>query len=377
MRPETIGAAFVGCTHPHIFPRVEILKGESDVRLIGCYDPDSHLTSVLERDYGLKAYPTPEALLDQPGVNFVIIEGWDPDNPAYVQLAAARGQAILLEKPGAPNLPAMQTVVDTIRANPVPFQVGYMLRFGAAVNHCRRILAEGVLGPVTLARFHAATPVGGSREIWQSLPGDLGGLCYTDACHMIDLVLYILGMPKRVVGSMLKLPAGENVIAHGFKPDTLSGLGMTTEMPLGGLVHEDVGAAVLHYDRLLASFDITAWEAHPWVEAWTIELYGTDGTLYVGIQPSRYRLYIRNQRSGSPYAPGWHSWEDTAASTVGNSLVVDENYTGEIRHMLKRVRTWDTDNAVWLQEAEGVITVLDAFYRSAQSGQLVDIQPRL
>ena len=81
--PDKIGVAFVGCTHPHIFPRVQLLSGQADVWFAGCYDPDSNLTAALERDHGLKAYATPEELLDQPGVNFAIIEGWEPDNPRY------------------------------------------------------------------------------------------------------------------------------------------------------------------------------------------------------------------------------------------------------------------------------------------------------
>lgn len=375
MMDKRIGVVFVGCTHPHIFPRIELLRQEADVDILGCYDPDAHLASVLERDYGLKACPTAEAAFDQPGANFAIIEGWDPDNPGYVKLAAEREQAILLEKPGAPNLPAMREVIDTVRAANVPFQVGYMLRYSSAIAHARRILAEGVLGPVTLARFHAATPVGGSREIWQSLPGDLGGLCYTDACHMIDLMIDLLGVPRSVKGMMLKLPPGPHVTAHGFKQDTLSGLGVTTTMPLGGLVHEDVGAAVFDYGDKLASFDITAWEAHPWVEAWTIELYGADGTLFVGIQPARYTLYVRNANHG--YSEGWHRWESFAASTVGNSLLVDENYSGEMRHMLDRVRRWDTDGnpRAW-HDAEAVVTVLDAFYRSNAEQPPVSIAVR-
>lgn len=369
--PDSIGVAFVGCTHPHIFPRIDILRAQGGVTLVGCYDPDSHLTSVLEKNYGLHTFDTADALLDQPGINLAIIEGWEKDNPGYVTKALEREQAILLEKPGAPNLEAMQAMMAEVRGKPIPFQVGYMLPFNSAIRHAHRILSEGVLGPITLARVHAATPVGGSREIWQSLPDDQGGLMYTDACHAVHLIIRLLGMPTRVKGTILALPEGETVIAHGFKEDTLSGLGATVEMPIGGLVHEDVGAAVLEYTDKLVTLDMTAWEAHPWVEAWRIELYGANGTLHVGLVPGWYKLYVRNSKAG--YEPGWHTWEGFGATTVGNSLVVDENYTSEILHMLDRVRRWDTNNAQSLLEAEGVITILDAIYASNQRGDAIRI----
>ena len=371
--PDTIRAAFVGCTHPHIFARMQILQGWG-IDIAGCYDPDAALTAALERDYGAHAFTSPDALLDEPGVNFVIIEGWDPDNPAYVRRALARNQAILLEKPGAPNLPAMRALVDDVRATPVPFQVGYMLGFGAALRHAQRIVDEGVLGPVTLARIHAATPVGGSREIWQSLKDDLGGLMYTDACHAVNLLYKLLGVPASVQARMLRLPEGETVIAHGFKPDTLAGLGQTVEMPIGGLVHEDAGAAVFLYADKLVTLDMTAWEAHPWVEAWRIELYGANGTLHVGIEPPWYRLYVRNAKAG--YEPGWHKWEGFGVTGVGTSLLVDENYTREMQTMVERVRRWDTDNHEWLREAEAVITILSAMYDSDRTGSSAPIDVR-
>jgi len=241
-----------------------------------------------------------------------------------------------------------------------------MLRYSAAVQQARQTIESGVLGPVTLARFHASSPVGGAAEPWQSVPGDTGGVMYTIGCHMIDLIVYMLGMPKRAKGMSLKLPAGATVTAHGYKKDTLSGLGVTQDMPIGGLMYEDAGGALLDYGDKLATFDITGWEAHPWVEAWLIELYGTDGTLFIGIQPPRYRLYVRNANHG--YEVGWHTWESLDASSVGNSLLADDNYTAEIRHMLRRVRAWDTDNTRWLADAEGVVAVLDAIFRSDREG---------
>lgn len=371
---KTIRVAFVGCTHPHIFPRIQLLQQERDVELVGCYDPDNHLTSELKRLYGLKAYATPEELLDQLGVNYAIIEGWDPDNLAYVEMAASRKQAILLEKPGASNLDQMHRIVDVVKAAKIPFHIGYMLQFSSAMRHCQRLIDCGVLGPVTLARFHAAAPVGGSRERWQSVPGDLGGVMYTDACHMIHLIHRLYGLPKHIQAMHLKLPAGEEVIAHGFKKDTLTGLGETVKMPLGGLMYEDAGAGIFDYGDKLITFDLCGWEAHPWVEAWTIELYGTDATLYVGIQPARYKLYARNPKAG--FEVGWHSWHSLDSSTVGNSLVIDENYTGEAQHMLKRVRAWDTDNTVSLQEAEAVITILDTMYRSHREAKRINVEIR-
>jgi len=371
---DRIHVAIVGCAHPHIFPRIELLQAEPDVTIAGCYDPDRALAEGISRRCNIPVFESVEALLDSPGVNFVLIEGWDTANPDYVRAAARRGYAVMVEKPGAPNLAEMQRLIDDIRDIAVPFQVGYMLRFSQAVAHIRRFLTDGVLGQITLARFHAAAPVGGAAEIWQSVPGDMGGVVFTDGCHMVDIIVHLLGMPKSAKGMLLKLPKGETVLAHGFKRDTLSELDVTVEMPIGDLMYEDAGVATLDFGDKLAVFDVTGWEAHPWVEAWRVELYGTNGTLHAGLNPAWYRLYVRNPHGS--YQPGWHSWEALDSLGIGNSLVVDNNYSAEIRHMLDRVRRWDTDNAVWMAEAEGVIAVLDAIFKSAATGDAIPVEQR-
>ncbi len=63
---ERIGIAFAGCTHPHIFARLELLRDAAECDLIGCFDPDSGLTTALARDYGVPAFSDVASLLDQP-----------------------------------------------------------------------------------------------------------------------------------------------------------------------------------------------------------------------------------------------------------------------------------------------------------------------
>jgi hypothetical protein len=89
------------------------------------------------------------------------------------------------------------------------------------------------------------------------------------------------------------------------------------------------------------------------------------------LQPPWYKLYVRNAKAG--YEPGWHIWEGFGVSGVGTSLLVDENYTNEMRHMLERVQSWDVDNTRALMEAEAVITLLSAIYDSDRDGAAVRV----
>jgi predicted dehydrogenase len=332
------GVAFVGCAHPHLPPRRELLAAEPEIELIGCWDPDPHLTGIAHARYGLRVFNSAADLLDQPGVRLALIEGWDRDNPGYVELALHRGHAVFLEKPGARDLAEARRVVAAVRARPVPFQMAYMLSYSPAIAEAQRILNAGTLGHVTLARFHIPGPVGATRESALSLPDDVGGIFYAGGSHAAHLIVRLFGLPRSTTAMLLKLPKGSPVLALDWIKDAFTQ--ETVEMPFGGSVHEDAGAAVLAYPDKLVILDMTGWGARPWVESWQIELHGTEGTLQVGLQPPWYRLYLRRPQGNR--AAGWLTWTGAGVSGGANSLVVDTNYRAEIHQLLIRVRAWDT-----------------------------------
>jgi predicted dehydrogenase len=368
-----IGVAFVGCAHPHLPPRRELLAAEPDVRLVGCFDPNPQLTKTVHERYGLRVFGSAAELLDQPGVRLALIEGWDRDNPVYVREALERGQAVLLEKPGARNLSEMRELVTAVRSTPVPFQMAFMLAHSPAISETRCILDAGVLGAITLARFHIPGPVGATREPALSLPDDLGGIFYADGSHAVHLIIRLLGLPRSATAMLLRLPQGKPVLAMDYIRDAYTQ--ETVEMPFGGSVHEDAGAAILDYPDKLVTVDMTGWGARPWVESWAIEFHGTEGTLQVGLQPPWYRLYLRRPQPG--HAAGWHSWQGRGVSGGANSLVVDANYRAEMHELLARVRSWDTSPQPWLDEAHGVLLVLDAIFRSAREGRTTRVADSL
>jgi predicted dehydrogenase len=361
-----IGVAFVGCAHPHLPPRRELLAAEADIELVGCYDPDAELAAMAHRRTGLPVFASAIELLDQPGVRLAMVEGWDRDNPGYVAEAARRGQAVLLEKPGARNLAEFRQMAKALREHPVPFQMAFMLSHSRAIAEAARILDSGVLGFVTLARFHIPGPVGATREPALSLADDEGGIFFADGSHAAHLAVRLFGKPERVVGMLLKLPKGPPVLAQDWIRNAFAQ--ETVEMPFGGSVHEDAGAAVLHYPDKLVCLDMTGWGAQPWVESWSIEICGTEGTLRLGLQPAWYELYLRRPQGG--LAAGWHSWKGGGVSGGANSLVVDANYRAEVESLLTRVREGNTATD-WLEEGEATLSVLDGIFRSAREGVAV------
>jgi predicted dehydrogenase len=361
----SLRVAFLGARHPHIFPRLSLCIQSPGVKVVGLYDSDPQLSAAIGQKYNVPVAHAVDDLFASGGCDLVIVEGHDPENPGYVQQALGRTRNLLIEKPGAPNLAEMEAMVRSIERAGVHAQLGYMYNYSPVTSQVEKILASGVLGHLTLARFHAGAPVGGAAEIWQSLPQDMGGVLFTDGCHMLALIVRFLGAPLAVTGRVLKISDGPEVVADIYKENTLAGLGAETRLRLGGQLHEDAGAAILEYKQMLVTFDVTGWEAHNWVEAWSMEFFGTDGTLRVSLVPPGYQLWVRRLHAG--FETGWHTWQGVGtAAGPGASLVIDENYANEMADILSRLRQNASPDYKALRQGLEVVRIADAIYQDQQ-----------
>lgn len=358
--------AVLGAQHPHVFPRLDLLTSafSDQCEVIGLYDRDAEVRQHVATNYGIEVHAEPDRALSG-GPDIVIVNGLDSENPALIRHALPGAKGVLLEKVGAPTVEAMREVVHYCSSHEAYVTVGFILHHSPVTAKMREIVRSGVLGPITLGRFHAATPVGCSAEIWQSIPEDLGGMVFTDGIHMVREIVALLGAPERVSARIRKLRARERVVADVFKEDVLSGLGGEQEFEIGNLRYEDVGIVVLDYPEHSAVLDMTAWEAHNWVEKWRLELYGANGTLVAGLMPPFFRLDVR--RAGAGYEVGTYEQSFPAGASAGKeiSLVADITYENEMRLLLDAVRAGSSDQSELLAALQSVEILGAAFEASA------------
>jgi predicted dehydrogenase len=147
--------------------------------------------------------------------------------------------------------------------------MGYFLRYADTVGEAKKALDSGELGQLTLVRCHAAMPhrAWDLQGSWFADPTNITSIFQEDACHVVDIMLYLLGMPNALTAMR---------ITGNFDPT----------------VGEDAIAAVFDYGTHLATIDFNAHEANPWIDTWSFELYGTTGSLRIGLAPEwieRYR----------------------------------------------------------------------------------------
>ncbi len=113
-----------------------------------------------------------------------------------VELAAARGVHLLIEKPIALTAEHAWRMVAVAEAAGIKTQVGFMFRFGAAVERLKELIASGAAGPVGLmaARYFCNA----LHAPWWRDRSKSGGQLVEQVIHMLDLMRYVMGEPVSV-----------------------------------------------------------------------------------------------------------------------------------------------------------------------------------
>ena len=177
-----------------------------------------------------------EALLEQCDAILVETDVWDLTKTA--QLCVDAGKHVHMDKPASGTLAEYKHLLDTAKAKNLVVQLGYMYRYNPGIVKLMEMVKEGRLGTITSIRAEMSLR---HRDAYRRWLGNFkGGDLYIFGCHLIDLIVYLLGEPKRVLSS---------AICSGINGDSGA----------------DLTAAILEYEHAIAqvfssSLDWDGWE---------------------------------------------------------------------------------------------------------------------
>ena len=119
--------------------------------------------------------------------------------------------------------------------NGTVFHTGYMYRYNPAVLRCLEHIKNGDLGEIYSINAEMSTFHGAPYKKWLKSFG--GGIMYILGSHLVDLIVYMMGEPKKIT-SFLK------------------------HTGLDGVDFEDNNLAVLEYDKALARIFVSSVEVN-------------------------------------------------------------------------------------------------------------------
>lgn len=214
-----------------------------------------------------------EQVIEQSDAVLIESDVWDLTK--YAKMCVDAGKHIHMDKPAGGTLEEYKAVLDTAKEKNLVVQMGYMYRYNPAVQKTFEHIKNGDLGEIysinaEMSTFHSA-------EYKQWLTNFGGGIMYILGSHLVDLIVYMLGEPKKVV-SFLKHTGLDSVDL------------------------EDNNLAVLEYDKALARIFVSSVEVNGYGRRQLV-VAGSKGTINICPMESPTTMtYADTAMQGATYA---------------------------------------------------------------------------
>ncbi len=211
----------IGISHEHAAAKMKSLRAMGDIyEVVGVVD-DRNSTAARFPSNDMSPFDglrwmTENELFAIPGLEAVAIETANLDLVPTALRCMERGLAMHMDKPGGNDLKLFGKLISGCKARKLPFQMGYMLRNNPALQWCCSTVRKGGLGDVF--EVHANMSHDYGDDAYQKYLANLpGGIIFNLGCHLIDVVVSMLGRPRSVT-PFLKSVSGspDHAMNNGF-----------------------------------------------------------------------------------------------------------------------------------------------------------------
>ncbi len=166
-----------------------------------------HLYAVWERSKqqahehypGIRSYSTYAELLADPAIELVVVNTPNITHFEYTKLALEAGRHVIVEKPFTVTAEEASILISLAERNNLKLSVYHNRRYDSDFKIIKKILSEGVLGPIVEAEFHFdryKEDISPKQHKEIPVPGT--GALYDLGSHLTDQALQLFGWPVAV-----------------------------------------------------------------------------------------------------------------------------------------------------------------------------------
>jgi len=196
-RPARIKIGQIGVGHAHA-TKLEVYRKSDDYEVVGVVEPDDRLWEQAASKDAYRDLPrmTREQLFNTPGLQAVLVETRVRELLDQAEACVAAGLHVHLDKPAGESLSQYRRILEAASTRNLWVQMGYMFRYNPGVLLLRDVLKRGWLGEVFEVHAVMSKVVGpAERAVLTAFPG---GIMFELGCHVIDLVVGVLGAPAKI-----------------------------------------------------------------------------------------------------------------------------------------------------------------------------------
>lgn len=295
---KKIRVAQIGVGHDHAFDIFKNVSNLTDVFEVAGYAlPDDEKEKFAHKLHCFDGYQelTVEEIMANDSITAVVIETEEKRLTKCALMAAEAGKQIYMDKPGSADYPSFEKLIRMVKEKNLVFHVGYMYRYNPVLIDLIEKVKAGYLGEIfnIEAQMNGISPPTVEKRRW--LNDFDGGMMFFLGCHLIDLILRILGEPEEVV----PLNACTGV---------------------SGVTAKDYGMAVLKYKNAQA-FAKTCAQEYGGFPRRQLVICGTKGTAEV--KPLEMHAGSIDHHTGADHCTEVVYYMDSAWTHPGEKIVSD------------------------------------------------------
>jgi len=188
-----VGLGFMGKMHAAAYQQ---LKTVLDFKVTAVADADREKADEMAETLGVKAFYSPQELIDKADVNTV-----DICLPTWLHYenasrALSKGYNIFVEKPLCLHSKDAFALVKQADEKKVFAQVGLTLRFWTEFEYLKSVVDDNIYGKIKHLKLRRLSPAPGN--LWMSDTNLSGGAALDLQIHDADFALYLFGQPERI-----------------------------------------------------------------------------------------------------------------------------------------------------------------------------------
>jgi predicted dehydrogenase len=193
VRVGILGAGYIAGVHARSLRKI----GHARIEAI-CALPRAHADALAEGIGGgsPRTFSSYERMLDEVPLDALFICLPPYAHSGQLEQAARRGIPVFVEKPIALSVERARSMAVAARKAGIVTQVGYHMRFGAAVRKLKALIDDGTAGRPTL--FDGRYECNALHGPWWRDRRKSGGQVFEQAIHLYDLAMHLLGTPSSV-----------------------------------------------------------------------------------------------------------------------------------------------------------------------------------
>jgi scyllo-inositol 2-dehydrogenase (NADP+) len=345
LKVAIVGLGKMGLSHQ------SMINVHPEASLVAVCDSAAYVLDVLSKYTGVKTYTNYETMFSKEALDCVFVATPSKHHAPIVEAALNRGLHVFCEKPFAlaPEI-GFRLAELAERKNRVN-QVGYHCRFIGTFMEAKRLLTQNLIGELHHLRAEAYGPVvlRPKGSTWRSQKREGGGCLFDYACHALDLINFLVGVPKAVSGT---------VFNSVFSSDV-----------------DDEIYSTLHFSEKFHGQLCTNWSDESLRKmSIKLSLWGTNGRINVDRQ--EIQVYLRMLPNPvEDFTQGWNLRYTTELTQPVWFYVRGEEYSAQVHHFFQSIKSQGSAGSTFRAASEASLVAAMMRQDAAKTRTTIALHP--